>query len=71
MKWLKQFKTPVVTVEGDRFVIASAPDDLDVIDAEIVNETPQSQALARRQSNEMPAQPAPKVGEIPRHSWGV
>jgi hypothetical protein len=71
MKWLEQFKTPVVTVEGNRFVIASAQDENDVIDAEIVNETPRSQALARRESSEIPAQSAPKVGEIPRHSWGA
>lgn len=71
MKWLEQFKTPDVKVEGNRFVIASAPENQEVIDGEIVDETSNSKALTVRQSGEMPSQqPAPKVGEIPHHSWG-
>lgn len=72
MKWLEQFKTPVVMVEGNRFTVASTGDSQDVLEAEVVDAPTESRALVRREHVEPPAQqPTPKVGTIPRHSWGA
>lgn len=69
MKWKETFKAPSVTVEGNRFTILPASDVQDIIEGEVVSEAPPRQGLTRRPLNEPP--PAPKVGYIPRHSWGA
>jgi hypothetical protein len=71
MKWMEKFKAPLVTVEGNRFTVTPAFDDREIIDGEIVDEMPQTKALAVRQADRPQKQPAPKVGQIPRHSWGA
>lgn len=70
MKFKEIFKTrlvPRVDIQGDRFTITPAHDDGCVIDAEVIEE---KAMLPVRREAAPTEQTAPKVGRIPKHSWG-
>lgn len=70
MKLKELFKNglvPRVDIQGDRFTITPPREQGDVIDAEIVDE----KAMVPLRPEASPTnQSAPKVGHIPKHSWG-
>lgn len=63
---LKEPEPVEVKVRGDQFSVVPVRRDDVVLEGEVVNSG--SQLPAVRTSEE---RPAPKVGQIPKHSWGV
>jgi hypothetical protein len=65
MSWLRDRKAPKVVVEGNKFTIVPQDED------ELIDVNPESTSLAVRRETQIPERLAPKVGTIPKHSWGA
>jgi hypothetical protein len=70
MKFKELIKTrlmPRIDIDGDRFTITPRSDDGGVIDGEVIE---QNAMVPLRRDTAAPEQPEPRVGRIPKHSWG-
>lgn len=64
---IKKSLMPSIDIEGDRFTITPTRYDGGVIDAELSDD---KATVPVRRESAPGEQSVPKVGRIPKHSWG-